>query len=133
MVRVVTSILICSFFVFTLSGCDTHGEIVKVISAQPSDYDISLYGHPDNKDQMNDYMSALLNWKTKQEDERFLSFKQSTMNTEDINLSTDQLPALVISKEGKPIQTITGEVSDRNDILNKLESTIALSGNQKNS
>ncbi|MFG6149060.1 hypothetical protein [Halobacillus sp. B23F22_1] len=125
-----SGILIFSLFVSLLSGCQAGNEDIKVISAKPSGYEINLYTHPDDEKQAKEYMEALLNWKTSQEDDDFLAFNETTTNTKDIDLTSDQLPALIIYKEGQAIQTITGEDTSPTDIIDTLENTVALTDNQ---
>ncbi|GGF12161.1 hypothetical protein GCM10010954_08530 [Halobacillus andaensis] len=125
-----SGILIYSLFVILLSGCNAGDEDIKVISAKPSGYEINLYTHPDDEEQAKDYMEALLNWKTSQEDDDFLAFNETTTNTKDIDLTSDQLPALIIYKEGQAIQTITGEDTSPTDIIDTLENTVAITENQ---
>ncbi|WP_101843747.1 hypothetical protein [Halobacillus sp. Marseille-P3879] len=128
--RITAIIFISCLSLILISSCTAGGEDIKVISANPSDYKINLYTHPDDEEQANEYMAALLNWKTNQEDDNYLSFQESTVNTSELDLSAEQLPALIIYKEGKPIQTVTGENTTPKDIVNTLENTVAISKKQ---
>ncbi|MFC7321415.1 hypothetical protein [Halobacillus campisalis] len=130
MLKSFMTILIAGLLACTLSSCEANDETIKLISAEPSGYKINLYSHPDDQEQANDYMSALLNWKTAQEDDRFLSFKESTLSSDDINISADQLPALVIYKDGELVQSISGNNSDPSEIKSTLDNTVALSNNK---
>lgn len=51
-------------------------------------------------------MSALLDWKVKQQDTEELEFKQQEMNSDNLRLTKEDLPALVVKKEGKTVKTI---------------------------
>ncbi|MCP3026266.1 hypothetical protein [Halobacillus sp. A5] len=130
MKRFVINILISCLCISLLSSCTSSGENIKVISAKPSGYEINLYTHQDDEEQANEYMSALLNWKTNQEEEEYLSFQESTVHTSDIDITSDQLPALIIYKDGKPIQTVTGKNTSPTDIIDTLENTVAITNNQ---
>ncbi|WP_173916612.1 hypothetical protein [Halobacillus sp. Marseille-Q1614] len=122
--------LLSSLFLILISGCSIEDDKVEVISAEPSDYKIHLYNHLEDHEQANNYLAALLNWKMKQKDEDALSFKESTVRIKDINLNKDDLPALVITKNGKPVEIISGKHSNKEDILHAIERTVSLPQNK---
>ncbi len=109
-----------------MTGCVFNDEKVEVISAEPSDYKIYLYNHLEDKEQSKHYLSALLDWKLKHEnsDNDTLSFKESKIGIKDIKFEKDQLPALVISKNGKAVEIIYGKHSDEEEIRATLERTV---------
>ncbi|MCA1012570.1 hypothetical protein [Halobacillus halophilus] len=112
--------------IILLAGCIPQSDNVEVLQAHSESYAVYLYTELDNDNPSNadNYLTALLNWKKKHE-RKPLSFKQSEANTGQIEVDEDQLPALVVKKDGKVIELISGD-SGSEDIMNKLESSISL-------
>ncbi|UOQ43187.1 hypothetical protein MUN89_14750 [Halobacillus salinarum] len=117
-------IFISMLFVFLLAGCFPHKENVEVISASPSGYDIYLYTQTDQKQKAESYFNALLDWKMKQGNDGTLAFKKSKTDSNSIEVSENELPALVIKKEGKTVTKISGNSNQKN-ILSKLEQSVS--------
>ncbi|ELK44992.1 hypothetical protein [Halobacillus sp. BAB-2008] len=120
--------LIMTFFaVLLLAGCIPKTEDVQVLKASPLDYELYLYTDSDEQEAAKNYMSALLDWKVKQQDTEELEFKQQEMNSDNLRLTKEDLPALVVKKEGKTVKTIKGD-NRHNDILTALEDSINMTG-----
>lgn len=116
--------LVFAFFAITLlTGCFMQTDKIQVLTAQPDDYELYLYTEPDQEEAAQNYLSALLDWKLKQDDGEKLNFQQSAMNSTKVNFSQDDLPVLVVKQEGKTISTISGE-NPRQEILMTLEDSI---------
>ncbi|MGV2619895.1 hypothetical protein QRD89_08220 [Halobacillus sp. ACCC02827] len=120
--------LIMTFFaVLLLAGCIPKTEDVQVLKASPLDYELYLYTDSDEQEAAKNYMSALLDWKVKQQDTEELEFKQQEMNSDNLRLTKEDLPALVVKKEGKTVKTIKGD-NRHIDILTALEDSINMTG-----
>lgn len=118
--------LLLSFFaIFLLAGCLHQSEDIQVLTATPQDYELYLYTNSDKEKVAQDYMSALLDWKLKQQEETELQFKQSETQKDQLNLPDKELPVLVVKKKGKTVKTISGQ-NPRKEILTALEDHIAV-------
>ena len=101
------------------------GETVQVLTATPENYELYLYSEADKEESAQDYLSALLDWKLKQDDGAELQFEQTEKDKNDLNISTEELPVLVVKEEGKTVTTISGK-NPREKILMTLENHIAM-------
>ncbi|GEN55467.1 hypothetical protein [Halobacillus faecis] len=118
--------IILSFLaIFLLAGCLQKGESVQVLTATPEDYELYLYSEVDQEESAQDYLSALLDWKMKQDDGAELQFKQTEKDKSELSIPTEELPVLVVKEEGKTITTISGN-NPREKILMTLENHIAM-------
>lgn len=117
-------IILSIISILLLAGCFPQKENIEVLSAEHSPYELHLYTDLEQKEKADSYLSALVDWKTKQDDQQDLEFKQRKANSDQLELSKDQLPALVIKKEGKVVANIFGDVP-REQILTELESSIS--------
>ncbi|MGP4075067.1 hypothetical protein [Halobacillus sp. K22] len=119
----ITSLLL----IILLAGCIPQTDNVEVLQAHSESYAVYLYTELDDDypSEADNYLSALLDWKMKHNHESLL-FEQSEANTGQIDVNKDQLPALVVKKDGKVVELISGD-SRSQDIMNKLESSISLS------
>ncbi|QAS51154.1 hypothetical protein [Halobacillus litoralis] len=116
-------ILLAFVTILLLAGCFPQSEDVQVFTATPLDYELYLYTEPDKEEEAQNYLSALLDWKMKQNDGQKLEFKQTETNADDLKVSKDQLPVLVVKEKGKTLTTISGE-NPRKEILMTLENSI---------
>ncbi|MFZ0371518.1 MAG: hypothetical protein WAM07_18125 [Halobacillus sp.] len=112
--------------IILLAGCIPKSDNVEVLQAHSESYAVYLYTELDNDQpaEADNYLKALLDWKMKH-DHKSLSFEQSEANTGQIDVDEDQLPALVVKKDGKVIELISGD-SGSEHIMNRLESSISL-------
>ncbi|RWZ60753.1 hypothetical protein EQV77_05510 [Halobacillus fulvus] len=110
--------------VLILAGCLPQSEEIDVLSTEASDYELYLYTKKGQDEEAQDYLNAILDWKTKQDDSQQFDFKQSSTQSDNIEVSTDDLPALVIKKEGKVVTSIKGD-NPSNKILLTLENSFA--------
>lgn len=107
-----------------LVGCLPQSNSVEVLSAAESDYELFLYTKANQKEHADNYLNALLDWKTKQSPIENIHFTQSMTHSDKIKVSEDLLPTLVIKREGKIIGSISGENSS-DQILMELENTLS--------
>lgn len=117
------SIFIAFAFIVFIAGCYPEKENIEVLSAQNDSYELYLYSSTDQKEQAQNYLSALLDWKSMQTGQ--LKFKQSTSSMKDIGISQGDLPALIIKREGQVISNLSGEYPSQ-DILSTLEKSITM-------
>ncbi|KHE71803.1 hypothetical protein [Halobacillus sp. BBL2006] len=117
------STILALLSVLLLAGCLPQSKDVEVLSTQESSYELYLY--MDQKEKAENYLSALLDWKTSQIEPEEIEFKQSKTNVDQTGLSEEQLPSIVIKKDGKVVKHITGDAPIE-DILNELEQSIAM-------
>jgi|GEM_PF-5688937 len=112
--------------IILLAGCIPQSDNVEVLQAHSESYAVYLYTEIDNDhpSEADNYLTALLDWKMKH-DHKSLSFEQSEANTGQIDVDEDQLPALVVKRDGKVIELISGD-SGAEDIMNRLENSISL-------
>lgn len=112
------------FAIILLAGCFPQTKDVEVLSVEDSNYELFLYTKQHQNEAANHYLSALLNWKTKQSSIETLDFKKSQTRSHQLRIPGDNLPALVIKKEGKILTSISGKrTSDY--ILTELENYIS--------
>ncbi|SFJ91758.1 hypothetical protein SAMN04487936_105202 [Halobacillus dabanensis] len=121
----VNRLLLSLCAILLLAGCLHQSEDIQVLTATPKDYELHLYTDSENENTAQDYMSALLDWKLKQEDATELQFKQSETKKDHLNIPDDELPVLVVKEKGKTITTISGE-NPRKEILMALEKNVTV-------
>ncbi|MBA2174329.1 hypothetical protein H0266_05355 [Halobacillus locisalis] len=110
--------------IILLAGCLPQSKDVEVLSAAESEYELFLYTTKNQNNEANQYLTALLDWRTKSSKVERFQFKQSTARTDQIKLSEDSLPALVIKKRGKVITSIQGS-NTSDQILSELERSVS--------
>jgi hypothetical protein len=119
------STILALLSVLLLAGCLPQSKDVEVLSTQESSYELYLYTEMDQKEKAENYLSALLDWKTNQIEPEEIEFKQSKTNVDQTGLSEEQLPSIVIKKDGKVVKHITGDAPIE-DILKQLEQSIVM-------
>lgn len=121
----VNRLLFSLLAILLLAGCLHQSEDIQVLTATPQDYELHLYTNSESENIAQDYMSALLDWKLKQEDATELQFKQSATTKDQLNIPDNELPVLVIKEKGKTVTTISGE-NPRKEILMALEKNVTV-------
>ncbi|WP_226578352.1 hypothetical protein [Halobacillus litoralis] len=109
--------------ILLLAGCIQQSENVQVLTAAPDDYELYLYTEPEKENEAQNYLSALLDWKLKQQVHERLEFKQTETHADKINVPKEELPLLVVKQKGKTVTKIAGN-TPRDKILTTLEDTI---------
>ncbi|MCA0969437.1 hypothetical protein LCM20_02385 [Halobacillus litoralis] len=110
--------------VIILTGCLPQSSSVEVLSAAESDYELFLYTKEGQKEQADHYLNALLDWKTNQSHTQNIEFTQTITKEDQIEVSGDRLPALIVKKQGEIVMNIQGENTSQR-ILDELEKTFA--------
>ncbi|WP_158290462.1 hypothetical protein [Halobacillus salinus] len=110
--------------IILLAGCLPQSNSVEVLSAAESDYELFLYTKSSEKEHADDYLNALLDWKTSRNNVENIQFTQSTTKSDEIGVSEDLLPTLVIKREGRVVESISGKNSS-DKILTQLENTLS--------
>ncbi|WP_077300483.1 hypothetical protein [Virgibacillus pantothenticus] len=107
-----------------VTGCDTFSaSTINIISFQPKDYDVIFYTHQNNNKLENLYFDAIIEIKADYPSE-FSEVKTREVAIDEVKDEIDpKYPTLIIRKDNKMIERITGQAS-KQEIINKLKNLL---------
>lgn len=106
-----------------LGSCIPQEKNVNVLHASDDQYEVYLYMKDGEMTDAGSYLNALLIWKTDLNKPQVFTFKEFRTRTDQIGVSYEQLPAIVIKREGAIVGEIYGKVED-DEILALLKNEI---------
>ncbi|MBH0228986.1 hypothetical protein [Halobacillus yeomjeoni] len=118
-------ILLSITILLVVAGCLPAEKNIEILSAKKDSYEVYLYTKSEPSNKAQNYISALLDWKTATKDQLQMEFQQTKVSLDNIHLKEEQLPALIIKKEGKMVSQITGEQPSR-DIFSTIDRSITM-------
>lgn len=119
---------IVPFFIFLLllvvSCGKSNASTINIISFQPKEYDVVFYTHSTNNKLENIYYDAIIEIKANYPNE-FSPVETKKKEFSEVKEPIDPAsPTLLIAKNGKTVERISGQVS-KQEIMKKLEQIVA--------
>ncbi|MYL42393.1 hypothetical protein [Virgibacillus salexigens] len=111
-----------SIMILLLSACQSS-PLIDVITFQPKEYDVMFLTDKTNSALENIYYDAIIEVKAEYP-HAFSEVQTNETTIEDIeNVTEQETPALLITKDGRTIESLSGEM-EKDEIKEKLEGII---------
>jgi cytochrome oxidase Cu insertion factor (SCO1/SenC/PrrC family) len=112
-----------SLLLLLVSCGESNASIINIISFQPKEYDVVFYTHSTNNKLENIYYDAIIEIKANYPNEFSPVETEKKELSEVKELIDPASPTLLIAKNGKTVERISGQVS-KQEIMKKLKQIV---------
>ncbi|MBU5266514.1 hypothetical protein [Virgibacillus proomii] len=113
-----------SLLLLVVSCGESNASTINIISFQPKEYDVVFYTHSTNNKLENIYYDAIIEIKANYPNEFSPVETEKKELSEVKELIDPASPTLLIAKNGKTVERISGQVS-KQEIIKKLKQIVA--------